>query len=477
MGAGSAVPGQRFLIGLGTYNAAQIAVAAVQFGWVIWLANALGPREFGVYGTVVAFVAVLNGLLDFGMEIVVVRDVARDRSQAPRYFRGILAWHGIFTGVVALCLVGGAWIVGLAPELVPLVALYYVFTAVGNMSSAGVVLLQGLERFPTLALISGLQAAGLVVLGGLGLGLGHGLPGVFLGFIAASTITLTVVLRAVRRALPAGPAGIDRGFMRYLLREATPLGLVAVFSTVQARLDRLIIARFTTVTAVGWYTVSYTIVQGLIDMSWSVFNKVFFPVLNRIHAKGTQGVLQATELTAVAFVALFLFVGAAGMQLAPALVRLLFRDPGFAPIADVLRVLVWLPLPVVLWAVYRNVLLVEGRQAIYAVITGASMVLNIGLNMWWVPIHGWKGAAYAALIAQSLGVVSTYGALHLRHGLILPVRGLAKVAVAATAAFLVLGVMREHTWAVIMAPLVFCGYSALLVALGVIPTWARSGLH
>jgi O-antigen/teichoic acid export membrane protein len=222
-----------------------------------------------------------------------------------------------------------------------------------------------------------------------------------------------------------------------LIREATPVGLAAVFSVMFSRIDKVILSRTTTFEAVGWYNAAYILVQGTMDVAWSSFQKVIYPILSRV-SKTDERLAAFTRLLVVGFTTFFLLICLITTLLAPEITSLLFRRPDMAGTADALRVLIWIAPLTVGWAIYRNVQLVKGRQHMYAVITGIGVVVNSLSVLVLVSLVGWVGAAYAAILTQFVVLVATFFDVRPTCSRLWPGRELAKLAVVAVGILVVM---------------------------------------
>ena len=87
-------------------------------------------------------------------------------------------------------------------------------------------------------------------------------------------------------------------------------------------------------------------------------------------------------------------------SLAPVLIRVAV-GPGFEAAIPVLRLLsLILPLLAVTNALGMNLLLPLGKDRLFATIVIGAGILNIGLAIWWIPLYGQLGAAYAVVTSQ-----------------------------------------------------------------------------
>ena len=83
---------------------------------------------------------------------------------------------------------------------------------------------------------------------------------------------------------------------------------------------------------------------------------------------------------------------------------LILYGTDFQEAADVLRIYIWAGVFVSLGVASSKWLVAENLQRYSFYITTLGAILNVGCNLWFIPIYGIKGAAFATLIAQ--GTVS-----------------------------------------------------------------------
>src|SRR5690606_38737753 len=83
---------------------------------------------------------------------------------------------------------------------------------------------------------------------------------------------------------------------------------------------------------------------------------------------------------------------------APYLYRYLYK-PEFAAAAPVLTIYIWSGIFVFLGGASSQYLIAEGYTRLSLIRTAVGAVINIGLNILWIPRYGMIGAAWATLIA------------------------------------------------------------------------------
>src|SRR5260221_11390729 len=91
-------------------NATAIALSTflargIQAAWVILLARLIGDANFGTWGTIGALISTVAAISEFGMGIIVLRDVAQQPADGRRYLSATLVTQTALSGVAYLILI------------------------------------------------------------------------------------------------------------------------------------------------------------------------------------------------------------------------------------------------------------------------------------------------------------------------------------------------------------------------------------
>ena len=97
----------------------------------------------------------------------------------------------------------------------------------------------------------------------------------------------------------------------------------------------------------------------------------------------------------------------------------------FKDAADVLRIYIWAGVFVSLGVASSKWLVAENLQRYLFFRTALGALLNVGCNLWLIPIYGIKGAAFATLVAQgTVGFLSLSFFKKTRHNFLLAAKSL-----------------------------------------------------
>ncbi len=462
-------------------NASLLAFSTVltlglQFVWQVVLARTLGERGYGTYATIGALLVTGAALVEFGMGLIVIRDVAAHRTEAGRYLAATLVVQPLLAVAAWIALAALAWSLAYPVELRALLAVASIsllMDTLGNMCHNQLV---AMERMRVPALAAPTHAALLIAAGIPVLLAGGGLWGVYavaLGAGLLRSIGYWLALRwwGVRPEIP-----VDLRRVRYLLVEGWPLAALSAVTLATRHSDKLIVAAFLGLAATGELTTAFLVVFAAIEVLSTPLLVAALPLMSRLHREGGRGAL-AAPLGALVTLAVAggLPVAVLGSLLAPSLTLWLF-GPAFGGAAGVLRVMIWALVPALVTNAFAQVLLVEGRQRHLLRIRALGLVVHVMLLLITIPRMGIIAAAGIAIATELL--VLTLLLAHVRRDAAwwraLAARVLPLGGVALLAALVVLALREAHPLLAGVAGALVAGAAPL--APGVLPRSDRRWL-
>lgn len=190
------------------------------------------------------------------------------------------------------------------------------------------------------------------------------------------------------------------------LRPALPLGASHGLAFMSYNFDTILLGLLLTPAAVGLYSAAYKPVTVVLAMPTTYFIGLF-PTLARTYTQNRDAfseiVNRSFGLAALCAVPL----GIGGLFLASPIINFLF-GPAYASSVPVLQILVWSAALVILRGTFRQSLNGAGRAGLDLRCAGASVLLNITLNLVLIPRYGIIGAAVATLVSEMLWFSMAY---------------------------------------------------------------------
>ncbi len=376
--------------------------AAAQAGLFLIIARVLGSNGYGAFSAVLALAGSWACFSGLGGQVILMRDVARDPKRFAASFGASLSILGLSLIPIGLFyLLSAFW---LLPEISWTVVL---LLGLSELLFLPAILIaacayQGYERMgrsarillaPVLARLLG----ALVLLVAAFQFKTRGNLALWAGLYAITSLiaTLYVVLRVYCDL--GRPAWPDWHVLRQHMRSGLPFAFMSGAQKLNLDADKFLLAALSTLETAGLYSAGYRFVDLAFLPLYSLLTAAA-PRHFRAGARGTVNALRAIRPLVVPALGYALLVVVALTLTAPILPWLLGH--GYQEAVAVVRWLAWLPLVSLPKLLLHQALATSDaqHQGMIGWLFGA--VLNLGLNIWWIPLWGWQGAAAATYTAE-----------------------------------------------------------------------------
>jgi O-antigen/teichoic acid export membrane protein len=284
-----------------------------------------------------------------------------------------------------------------------------------------------------------------------------------IGSVVSLLVLIPAIIRLYRRYPQQQAARVDWRFSLAQLKQMPGFMMIGIFYNLNAQQDMILISIFLTETQLGYYGAAQAILMGALMLSAAVRTAVY-PIMSRYHNRNPEKLphlyYKLYQYLIIGILPVTLLIS----LLAGSIITLIFTDR-YAPAGVALQIMIWELLFTFLHIPNARLMLVNNRQKQLGWITGCSMVLNLTLNVWLLPLYGLNSAALIRVFTAFFAFLITHFYVRkefLRHNLgILLVRPLA----AAIAMMIIVWPLRH---AVILWPLLVGGmaYFGLILLLG-----------
>ncbi len=440
----------------------ELGTKVLELGLSIMVANILGRKDFGLLNAAYALAGITVLLPGFGLDVLVVRDVAGNPQRATSYIvhGGILSFLLSIPAYACLWLFamykGHApaemWIILLVGAVVfvdaAMVFVNSFFRAFQVMQFE--VLVRGMVSLSTVAV------GVLVLLGGLGLKelvlsrlVIHGLGLLFAG----------VVL--LQKRLFAFKANFSLSALQQMVSRSWRLALLMFFITVFVSVDLVMLYAMRGKDAAGLYAAATKFLAIVLLLPKGIIDAVL-PAMARRASQGGTGLTTITASSHRYLLLLALPITLFLAWYAPFWISFVFRQGGYAQAAKVLAILAWSLLFDFLNHAGNRALISLEKERIVLLIVGAAALVNIATNLFAIPRYGAAGAAVTTVATEMLVFVLQLAALW-RHNVRLPLSSVfLRPAAAGAVLALLLGTgVFSHP---LFIPLLLAGYVAALFA-------------
>jgi O-antigen/teichoic acid export membrane protein len=369
--------------------------------FMVVVPRSVGAAEWGEWAIGWAVSLIARAALDFGINTVLLKEVAKDRSRAQEYVGAAVAAKLILAAPMLAAVLGFSYIAGYSAHTRLILGIIAVTTAVSFVATPTVLALQALEKMHVNAIGSILTSAVVTVVAVL-----------LVKFFAAGMVSITlvnfgaiVVGHALQWVWLGRSVRIRPIFrwtlMRTLLVDGLPYWASTVFLTVYVFVDGVLISIFCSPREVGWYGVASQIIATLGFLPYAVTTAVF-PALthNFRNDRGEMALLAGRSFRFLMTVGIPASVGLG--LVANSLVLSIYSVP-FAPAAPVLTLLALTLLPVFAATLVNGFLIATDRQVQWTWVMAGLCVVNPIINVFTIRYfhatqgNGALGAAVALL--------------------------------------------------------------------------------
>jgi O-antigen/teichoic acid export membrane protein len=402
--------------------AAQLVTWCLSLVATVTIPRFLGAELVGRFHLATSIWAMGVVVANFGMDLVLTKEVARNHSRLGSILVTSLAARMLLLVPVTLLVFGYAIAIDYPTQVLVLLGLLGAGTVVQAAADSLSAVLKGLDRMAAVS-IAAIAGRFVFVVGAVGLLLlGYSIYAVAIVVGVGAVVTVTVQFRALRRARrdydQIGPLQVDAKSMIRLLRDSLPYFWITLFVVIYLQVDTIVISLVVDSDEVlGWYSV-YDRLGGTLMFVPMVFMTAVFPTLSRLYAPDRVAPHEDHKLTQRTFQAMLLVSVPIGLGLATIsrpLVVLLFGDE-FSNAAPVLAVGGFVIMLTYLTTVLGTFLISMDRQRQWTRFIAVGAFLTIPLDFLLVPFfqsrydNGAIGGAVAYIITETI-ILS--GAIHL----------------------------------------------------------------
>lgn len=415
-----------------TYFIARGLPGIINFLAIFLYSRLLTPEEYGKYAMILAAAALVNSLLLSWLRLGVLRYYpSYSEGERNAFLSTVLAAFIVYTAGSGLLVAGsalaglfdsgyaGIWLLGLC--LLWVNGFFdlnlEIFRADLSPKSYGWFYFSkaALTLVVSLAVITGFHL---------------GEEALIIGSITASVIPLAIVMPKVWRGLHFRL--VDWSILRQLLAYGLPLTLTLTMGFIVDSSDRLLLGWLNGTEAAGLYAVTYDFAQQTMILMMTIVNLAAYPLIIHAMEKGRMAEVKSRMEQNVVFLIAIALPAAGGMVLLSENIARLFFGEAYRDAAAL--VIPWIALVSFIQGMkvfYLDLAFQLSKQTSKQIVPVASgALLNIVLNLWWIPLYGIQGALAATGAAYLVSSVLSWQLGKACFALPLPGKEVLKVAAA-----------------------------------------------
>lgn len=384
---------------------ASISQRAGQALVFILIARFLGDREAGVYNLANSYTSILLAFSLWGLDQLLIREVAKRARDAVRYLGGFLLLRlglSLFLWLLLALIMPFLPYSAAGKQLILVMALSIVPSSVTNLFQSVWIAFEEVRAISAIMLLFS-----LLRVGGGALLLALQQPILWIGylFLVVSVLELGAHVwltsgRASSQRVALTAWRPDMGFWISSLKTATPLIIVSLVLIVEYQFDVVILSLFHPASHVGVYSKAAMLLTLLLFLTRS-YQLAIFPVIARAYEQSLQSLQRVYGRSLSLLLGGAVLIAVAVMALAEPVLDLLYGS-GNEEAATILRILVWAFVISAFNVPNSRLIIAADRQKVIAYFALLSMTGNLLLSLLLVPQYGGIGSAVARVAAMPL---------------------------------------------------------------------------
>jgi O-antigen/teichoic acid export membrane protein len=379
----------------------------IDFGYAAFYLRLLGPADAGSYTSAIVTAGIFEIVANYGLNILLIREVAQDKSQAGRYLLNttILRLGMAVAGSLPIAIfILGTHLGGNALSIheVMAIGLIMVGMVFSGMAQGVTGLFYVYEKAEVPAAMTTVTTIFKVGLGVMVLLLGFGFVGLAAVSIVANVITLAILAILAGRTLPLnGPWQVDWRLQRRMVQLGYPLMLIHLLQTIFISIDIVLLRQINGEAVVGWYSSAYKWFNAL-QIVPSFFTLALFPVISREIQKSLDSARRMYQMSLKLMLLLALPTAALTTFMAYPLVQVVGGAEFLPAGAIALQIIIW-SIPIGwLNSVTNYVLIALGLEKMQPRAFVLAVCFNIMANLIFLPRYSYVAASVITILSEGV---------------------------------------------------------------------------
>jgi len=370
----------------------------------VWVARYLGPGELGKLNYMAAYVGILITISSLGMDSFLVKEILVRPEEKSQILGTALVMRMVSIVILALGLWGiFAWM-GLELEYYMLYLFYLLTLFPTPFDLIDIEYQSRLQSKKTVIAKNAAYFAGAIL---KAVFIISHKPLLFFAAVIGGESILAYTILIIQYQI--GGDGIRSWKFKTaigaeLLRKGWPFVLSSIAIILYMRIDQIMLGNLLNTTAVGEFSAAVRITELFIIMPIAVSSSYYATLMASVNSGDLEGYRRKMQAL-FNWMFLISFVTACGVAIFADLIVDILYGKQYAETAGILRIHGWTIITLFWGVVSSQYLVIEDLQnySLYRSVIG--LVLNVILNLFFIPILGAYGSALATLISQFFSAV------------------------------------------------------------------------
>ncbi|MFH1073945.1 MAG: flippase [Candidatus Firestonebacteria bacterium] len=385
----------------------QVITKILSLLFVVYLGRTLLIADFGRFNLANAFVSIFGIIVDFGFNLFIVREISRNKDKPGEYLGSIIPLKLLLTFVAVVLMYVTAVIMkydNLTFLVIMLFGVYY-FLFSFSMFFRTIFLANEIMEYESVFAV--LDKLMVFVLGIAVLLEGKGIlwvAGVY-SLVEAVILILSIIL--LFKKFPGIKFSFSFKTLSYSVKQSFIFFLLNILLMVFLYIDSLMLSKMKDETAVGLYNAAYNLVYNLRFLVSPLINAIF-PAMSLSAVKSVEELFIMSRKVRKTLFLLGLGISVIGFIFSRQIIILLYGLKFEASVPAFAILITAIPF-IYLNGFYGYLLTAVNKQKSILYMLSISCLVNIILNLIFIPKYGFIGASVITLISEILCFVLYYG--------------------------------------------------------------------
>ena len=396
---------QRVAKNTGIVIAGDVIFRLISLIVMIYLARYLGTADFGIYSFVFAYLAFFGVIYDLGFYAILVREMSRDSSIAPKLIGNayiIRLLLTVFAFVLSITVIKQTSYPSDTTIYVFIAAFTLLFTSFSDFYTTIFQANLRMEYNIIAKLVFKFLSAGLIIWIIFSQGT---LMQVFIAFVCSEMVK-TIISYLFSRKLVRPRFEIDFRVWKFLFRESLPIALTSIVGIIYYKIDIVMLSQMEGNVAVGIYSAAYKLFEPATIIPHAVMISLF-PVMSTLFTTSKDKLVKSYKL-GLKYLLISGIAITIGIMLLSDKFILLIYGTEFANSATVLQILILSLVFTFANYVMLHLLVSMGKQKLNTLSMGLCATVNVILNFILIPVLSYNGAAIATVATNIVLFVACF---------------------------------------------------------------------
>lgn len=378
------------------------------FIFYIVIARTLGAELFGKYSFAFAYASIFMIFLDFGLNTVLIRDIATHPSWIGKYIGNMFTLKIILSLVVILLINFTIYLLNYPMEtklIVNLMGIVVIFTAFLEYFFS---VLSGLEKMNLEMIVKMINKLLIVIFTIFAISMGFKLIGVIISVICAYGLSVFLSAYFIHRKIEKIKFMYDWIFIKSVARSALLVGITGVIIIVYTKVDIVLLSFFKRPDIeIGWYTAGIKLLETFQCIPALLIGAVL-PIFSSLYKESEENLKNFFKKIILITVVLGSFVTLVGLVFSKIIIKIIYGEM-FMNTLHSLKIIIFSIVFIFTNSIFMSFLTAIRRERFNIITICICLLCSILLNLIFIPKLGYIGASISKVASEfSLFISNLY---------------------------------------------------------------------